>query len=61
MRKKVLQFVFVGGIIGLSIHLVWHFSTKTQLIYLGPHIIDGALFTGVGMIVGAIFFLISKR
>lgn len=63
MKKlRIIFFATTGGLIGLSIHLLWHLFLRIELSSAGPHTINGTIFTLVGIIVGVIFyFLIPKK
>lgn len=50
--KRTIDFAIIGGAVGFGFHLVWHYSTGTELFTFAPHNIQGTLFTIIGVIVG---------
>ena len=57
-KSRLIIFIIIGGILGFSIHLVWHLSAGINLFSAGPHVISGVVFTLIGMIIGIIFYFI---
>lgn len=59
---KIIPYVIMGGALGLGIHVIQHSLSSVDLFSLGPHVIEGILFTLAGMIIGgALHLMISKR
>lgn len=53
-------FALGGGIIGFGVHIAWHSSTGIELSSSGPHAIQGAGYTLVGMTIGVLLNLTIK-
>ena len=61
-KPRITVFVLVGGILGFGAHLFWHSSAGVDLFSSGPHVIQGVIYTVVGMLVGlAAHVILSKR
>ena len=60
-KSRIIIVAIMGGIFGLGVHLVWHFSTGINLFSIGPHVIKGTIYTLVGMCIGAMFYLIIRK
>lgn len=63
MKKLgIITFVLGGSIIGFGAHLFWHSSAEVHLFSSGPHVIQGVIYTSVGMLIGFVLhFILSKR
>ena len=61
-KSRIIIFAIIGGVVGLSVHLLWHSLLSIELFTAGPHVTTGTIFTVVGIIIGAIlYFLIPKK
>lgn len=59
---RVNIFVIGGSILGFGAHLFWHSSVGVHLFSSGPHVIQGVIYTLVGMLIGLVLYLVlSKR
>lgn len=56
--KRNIFFGIVGGLIGFGIHLILHRAADIELFVFGPHIIQGATFSIIGILLGV---LVAKR
>lgn len=54
MVKRNIIFGVVGGLIGLGIHLLWHRLTDVELFDFGLHVVQGVIFSGFGILIGAL-------
>lgn len=63
MKKTRIIFALIGGLIGLFIHYnITHVPTGVSLLSIGPHAIEGTIFTLIGMIIGmGIHSILPKR
>ena len=59
--KRIVIFVIAGGILGFSVHLIWHSSTGVNLFSSGPHVIQGIIYTLLGGIIGGVLRLIIPK
>ncbi len=61
-RLRITAFVLGGSILGFGAHLLWHSLAGISLFSPGPHVIQGVIYTSVGMLIGFVLHLIlSKR
>ena len=62
MKKlRTIVFVLGGGILGFSTHLIWHSSAGVHLFSSGPHVIQGVIYTLVGMLIGLLMHLLLSK
>lgn len=60
--KLIFLFALIGGILGLTSHLIWHFRFNIELFNFGPHAITGTLYTIIGIIIGIFaWYLLNRR
>lgn len=58
MKKlKITTFAILGGILGFAFHLTWHSFTGVNLLSIGPHAIQGTVYTLTGTIIGILLYL----
>lgn len=53
--------IVTGGLAGLGFHIIWHTESGIKFLSIGPHNINGVLYTLAGMIIGGgLFSVVSK-
>lgn len=60
-KSKITIFAILGGILGFAFHLTWHSSTGIDLFSIGPHAIQGTVYTLIGTIIGILLYLITPK
>lgn len=53
-RTKIGVLGIAGGLAGFGVHLSLHFSTGISVFSVGPHAIEGILYTSIGILAGLI-------
>ena len=61
IKLKIIIFVVFGGILGFAFHLTWHSFTGIDLFSIGPHAIQGTVYTLIGIIIGALLYLVIPK
>lgn len=60
-NKSVFLFIVGGGVIGFIFHLIWHYTYNIQLFNFDSHIVQGTLYTLIGIVLGIfIWFLLQE-
>ena len=60
-KLGIPSFVVGGGILGLGAHLFWHSSAGVYLFSSGSHVIQGVIYTLVGMIIGLVLYRVLSK
>lgn len=53
-KTKIGVLGIAGGLIGFGVHLKVHFTTGISVFSIGPHAIEGILYTSIGILAGLI-------
>lgn len=59
--KSLLLFTWIGGIVGLIFHLIWHNILGISLLTFASHIALGIIHTLIGAVIGALTGFLIKR
>lgn len=62
-NSRLILFGILGGLIGFIIHYSkTHAPTGESVLHIGPHAIEGTIFTLIGIVIGiAIHFILRKK
>lgn len=60
-KSKIIIFAIFGGMLGFTFHLTWHSFTGVDLFSIGPHAIQGTVYTLIGIIIGVLLYLVIKK
>lgn len=60
-RLRITAFVLGGGVLGFGAHLFWHSLSEVHLFSSGPHVMQGVIYTSVGMLIGFVLRLILSK
>lgn len=59
--KRISIFGILGGFLGFAVHLILDHTSGVSVFSIGPHAIQGTLFSVLGIVVGVLIGMGKRR